>query len=462
MERTRSTADLQSLTEPPDRYWTARAACPGTDPHHRGCAARTRGRSRGLGCWSECSAGPRPSGSAFRSQRAQSRSYGPKVIAVGRGNLTPRAAETSRGVCGMIIGSNGPRRTRFSSSQCARATASASALREAVEVAELAAEMGLVRLALDVLAHGFERAHVGVGAESRSACAAAARARARWRGGRACGPSRRAGGAMSSRKATRFCFATSASPVSAASSRSAARPRRAAPRAAASAASPRVSSSRSSAAPSRTSTPSSWAPRVAQLRVELAAQVDHAGGGAAQRVVLFDALVDRRLVDGAGMPLLAAAHPLGEHPAHRFVKRDLACITPPCARPARSALIAGDLFGGDPQLAHLLLQVLAVHADLFGRLADVAVVAAQRRDAGRRARTTRPPPLGFAEARRAARAVALDARRRRRRQRRAGEQVRRSRSPTPAPAPAPARRRAQLAHVALPLVRDAGAQRRRR
>ena len=52
-----------------------------------------------------------------------------------------------------------------------------------------------------------------------------------------------------------------------------------------------------------------------QLARQLAAQVDHSGRGAAQRVVLLDAVVDRRFVDGGGVAVLAPADPLREHTA---------------------------------------------------------------------------------------------------------------------------------------------------
>src|SRR6185369_1440524 len=40
--------------------------------------------------------------------------------------------------------------------------------------------------------------------------------------------------------------------------------------------------------------------------------------------------------------------------------------------------LADGVLGGEAELAHLLLEVLAVHADVFRRLGDVAAMAAER------------------------------------------------------------------------------------
>src|SRR5439155_3003719 len=49
-----------------------------------------------------------------------------------------------------------------------------------------------------------------------------------------------------------------------------------------------------------------------------------------------------------------------------------------CAWRSPSGRVLGDVLGADAELAHLLLQVLPVHADVLGGLGDVAAVAAER------------------------------------------------------------------------------------
>src|SRR5947209_3803566 len=111
------------------------------------------------------------------------------------------------------------------------------------------------------------------------------------------------------------------------------------------------------------------------------------------------------------------------------------------------------LIGGQAELAHLLLQVLAVHADLLGRLGDVAAVAAERLAEEVALEGLHHALLGLAEGRGeggggwrpgdggAAEQVGG-------RDLGAGREEERLLD-----------RRAQLAHVAPPLVGEAGAQR---
>src|SRR5206468_3744538 len=59
-------------------------------------------------------------------------------------------------------------------------------------------------------------------------------------------------------------------------------------------------------------------------------------------------------------------------PRRRFQTLPTSCMGSP------SLQVVDRVIDGQAELAHLLLQVLAVHADLLGRLGDVAAVAAER------------------------------------------------------------------------------------
>jgi hypothetical protein len=188
---------------------------------------------------------------------------------------------------------------------------------QAVEVAELVAEMGLVRLALDVLAHGFEGAHVRVRAEAVE---------------RALQPHSSAG-VGEAREHADLLVAQAADLLAKCDEvllrhlglvgerlelggqACDLRPQRLAPAHERQARRIVVAVERRAEAELGGF---ELRPRVAELRIELAAQIDHAGGGATQRLVLLDALGDRRLVDGPRMAPLAAADPLGEHPAQQM------------------------------------------------------------------------------------------------------------------------------------------------
>src|SRR5881397_4144984 len=118
-----------------------------------------------------------------------------------------------------------------------------------------------------------------------------------------------------------------------------------------------------------------------------------------------------------------------------------------------SLRLLGRLVGGQAELAHLLLQVLAVHADLLGRLGDVAAMAAKRLAEEVALEGLHHALLGLAEGRgeRVGRRRLRDGRAAkevRRRDLRAGREQQRLLDGG-----------AQLAHIAPPLVRDAGAQR---
>src|SRR5216117_4194925 len=110
------------------------------------------------------------------------------------------------------------------------------------------------------------------------------------------------------------------------------------------------------------------------------------------------------------------------------------------------------VIGGQAELAHLLLQVLAVHADLLGRLGDVAAVAAERLAEEVALEVLHHAVFGLAEGRR-----------------KRGGGRRRLHGPSEEIGRGDLRPRGeqqrlldggeQLAHVAPPLVPDAGAQR---
>src|SRR5206468_1353154 len=111
------------------------------------------------------------------------------------------------------------------------------------------------------------------------------------------------------------------------------------------------------------------------------------------------------------------------------------------------------LIGGQAELAHLLLQVLAVHADLLGRLGDVAAVAAERLAEEVALEGLHQALLGLAEGRRqgAGRRTLGDGG--------AAEEVGGRDLGSGGEQQRLLDGRAQLAHVPPPLVRDAGAQR---
>src|SRR6266849_3046615 len=132
-------------------------------------------------------------------------------------------------------------------------------------------------------------------------------------------------------------------------------------------------------------------------------------------------------------------------PRSRFVILATSCMGSPSRR------LLGRVLGGQAELAHLLLQVLAVHADLLGRLGDVAAVTAERLAEEVALEVLHHALLGLAEA------GGERAGRRRLGDGRPSEEVRR---PDLGPGGQEERlldRRAQLAHVAAPLVRHAGA-----
>ena len=229
---------------------------------------------------------------------------------------------------------------------------------------------------------------------------------------------------------------------------------------------PRASSSRSTATSRRTSAGLRAAcARSSSSRAELAAQIDHAGRGAAQRLVLLDALVDRRLVDRLGIAALAAADPLGEHAARRQIADKAgsgrACTPVLVARPrALSSSIRRPI-------SSAVMPSSRIFCWRFWRYMPISSAAllmlppwrrsAVSRKSRSKASTTAPWRRGSSTRRRAG-AGRRGSRTASRPTRRAAGP--RSRSPPPAQQQRLLDRRAQLAHVALPLVLDAGAQRR--
>ena len=220
----------------------------------------------------------------------------------------------------------------------------------------------------------------------------------------------------------------------------------------------RAISASATSSSSRSTARSSCACRRAQLRRarlelarELAAHVEHAGRGAAELRVLVEPLLDRGLVDGAGVPLLAAADPLGEAPRTRFTSTGDESHDQPPHLVASSALMPSSRifcwkfcrYMPTSSAALLMLppwrrSAWTQEVALEGLHRVLLRVAEGRRPAPRR-RVGAGPACRAPAARRTGRPPSISG---------AGGEEQRLLD-----------RRAQLAHVALPGVRDAGAER---